>query len=119
LCLFVLLVVSMVIPGASAHHRVSWGRASYYANYFSGQKTACGIRYRPRKMIAAHRSLPCGTRLKVKNRATGRIVRVTVQDRGPFGSRRRILDVSRRAARRLHFYRAGVAKIRVAVIHPK
>jgi rare lipoprotein A len=72
-------------------------------------------------MVAAHRKLPCGTRLRVKNLRNGRVVRVTVRDRGPYGSRayRRThkLDVSRRAAKRLRFLRAGTARVKVTVLH--
>lgn len=111
----------LVVTGALANHRRFTTRALYYADYYSGETMACGGTYRPRKMVAAHPRLPCGTRLRVKNLANGHVVRVTVRDRGPFGSkafrRKHKLDVSKRAARRLGFVRAGSARVRVTVLH--
>ena len=113
-CLLVALATVFVSP-ASARRRVLWGKAVYYSNAYRGEKMACGGRYRPRKMIAAHRTLPCGTKLKVKNRANGRVVWVTVRDRGPYGSKRVILDLSRRAARKLRYRQAGWARVKAVV----
>jgi rare lipoprotein A len=103
---------------ATAHDRSWRGEAIYYSDDLAGETMACGGEYRPRKMVAAHRKLPCGTVIRVKNRANGRIVKVTVRDRGPFGDEDTIVDVSRRAARRLRFYDDGRAKVRVTVVHP-
>ena len=116
-----LLIVAAVVCGfvttGSAHHRVLWGEAVYYSNYYAGRTMACGGTYQPYKMVAAHRTLPCGTRLKVKNRSNGKIVKVTVKDRGPFGDPNRILDLSRRAARKLGYLSAGRARVRAVVLH--
>ncbi|MDQ3645902.1 MAG: septal ring lytic transglycosylase RlpA family protein [Actinomycetota bacterium] len=111
-----LLVVGSV-AGAVAQHRVIRGKAHYYSDALSGNAMACGGTYEPWKMVAAHRTLPCGTRLRVKNRANGKVVTVTVRDRGPFGDDAYVLDVSRRAAKLLGFYSAGSARIRAAVLH--
>jgi len=110
-----LSLVPVGIGPVEAQRRAFRGEASYYAKKLDGNAMACGGRYRPRKMIAAHRTLPCGTRLKVRNRANGRVVYVTVKDRGPFGASKRILDLSRRAARRLHFINQGLTKVRAVV----
>jgi rare lipoprotein A len=115
LCL-VSVVVGAVAGPALGREKVLRGEAVYYSNRYRGQKMACGGRYQPRKMIAAHRSLPCGTRLRVKNRANGKFVVVTVRDRGPYGDRKTILDLSRRAARLLDYIRAGRAKVRAIVL---
>ncbi|MDQ3914543.1 MAG: septal ring lytic transglycosylase RlpA family protein [Actinomycetota bacterium] len=103
---------------ATAHDRVWRGEAIYYSDELAGETMACGGTYRPRKMIAAHRKLACGTKIRVKNRANGRVITVTVKDRGPFGDKKTIVDVSRRAARRLRFYDDGRARIRLTVVHP-
>ncbi len=102
---------------ATAHDRARRGEAIYYSDDLAGETMACGGKYRPRKMVAAHRKLPCGTKIRVKNRANGRVVTVTVKDRGPFGDKGTIVDVSRRAARRLRFYDEGRAKVRLTVVH--
>lgn len=70
------------------------GTASWYGEHFRGSPTACGDLYDPDRLTAAHRTLPCGTRLHVEH--AGRSVEVTVTDRGPFVPGR-ILDLSRRA----------------------
>ncbi|MDQ3951957.1 MAG: septal ring lytic transglycosylase RlpA family protein, partial [Actinomycetota bacterium] len=64
---------------ATAHNRVWRGEAIYYSDAFAGETMACGGKYRPRKMVAAHRKLACGTRVRVKNRANGRVVTLTVK----------------------------------------
>ena len=102
---------------ATAHDRSWRGEAIYYSDDLAGETMACGGKYRPRKMVAAHRKLPCGSTIRVKNRANGRVVTLTVKDRGPFGDKDTIVDVSRRAARRLHFYDDGRAKVRMVVVH--
>src|SRR4051812_16207745 len=64
------------------------GEASYYADFFVGRKPASGDRYDPNKMTAANRTLPLGTRVRIRRVDTGASVVVTVNDRGPFGKRR-------------------------------
>jgi rare lipoprotein A len=64
---------------------------------------------------AAHPTLPLGTRVRVTNLANHRSVVLTVNDRGPF-AKGRIIDVSRHAADRLGFRRAGITRVRVEVI---
>ncbi len=102
---------------AAAHNRVWRGEAIYYSDAFAGESMACGGKYRPRKMVAAHRKLACGTRVRVKNRANGRVVTLTVKDRGPYGDKGTIVDVSRRAARKLRFFDDGRTKVRLRVVH--
>ena len=55
--------------------------ATFYADYFVGRTMANGQRYTHGKMVAAHPSLPLGSRVKVTNRRTGKSVIVTVSDR--------------------------------------
>ncbi len=64
----------------------------------------------PAAMTAAHRSLPFGTKVKVVNRRNGKAVVVRINDRGPFVSGR-ILDLSKAAAEKLGFLRAGHTKV--------
>ena len=116
-CVLALSAIFGSLAVATAHHRVLRGRALYYSNEYKGQTMACGGTYQPDKMIAAHRNLPCGTELKVTNKANGRSVVVTVQDRGPFGDKDTILDLSRRAARELDYLNAGSARVRAVVRH--
>jgi rare lipoprotein A len=95
--------------------KVLTGVASYYASSLAGRRTASGERYDPRSLVAAHRQLPFGTRLRVTNPANGRSVEVRVIDRGPF-TRGRVLDLSRSAAEELGMIRRGVASVRIEVL---
>lgn len=88
------------------------GRASYYGERFRGRRTASGERFDPDRLTAAHRTLPFGTRLRVTNLRNGRSVVVRVTDRGPYHGRR-VLDLSKEAARQLGMIRRGVARVRI------
>ena len=92
------------------------GSGSYYADKFAGRATASGAPYEPSGFTAAHRNLPFGTVLRVTRVDGGQVVYVRVTDRGPFGPRGRILDLSRAAAERLSMLRAGVVKLKVEVV---
>jgi rare lipoprotein A len=92
------------------------GRASYYADSLAGRSTASGQPYDPTARTAASRTLPFGTVLRVIRPDTGASVIVRVNDRGPFGDRRRVLDLSRAAAEALDMIRRGVADVRVEVL---
>jgi len=95
------------------------GKASYYANSLHGRKTASGQRYNKRKLTAAHRTLPLGTRIKVTNKKTGKWVIVIVNDRGPY-SNKYILDLSYRAAKHLGMTQgAGYARVVIEEFPPK
>jgi len=95
--------------------RTEIGLASFYASSFHGQRTASGRAYDEHELTAAHRTLPFGSRVRVTNLSNGRSVVLTITDRGPF-SRGRVIDVSRRAARKLGFWRLGTARVRVDVL---
>jgi rare lipoprotein A len=105
-------------PTASAADiaRIQDGLASWYSDSLAGRHTASGVAYDPALFTAAHRSLPFGTRLHVVRTDTGRAVDVVVNDRGPFGSARRILDLSRAAATELQMLSAGVVPVRIEVV---
>lgn len=91
------------------------GVASYLGSEFHRHATSSGAVYDERKLTAAHRTLPFGTRVRVTNLANHRSVVVTITDRGPF-RRGRIIDVSKRAAIKLGFLRQGTARVRVKVL---
>jgi rare lipoprotein A len=92
------------------------GLASYYADSLSGNRMANGQPYDPRQPVMAHRTLPFGAVVRVVRVSNGDSVIVRVADRGPFGSRRRIADLSREAARRLGMIRDGVVEVRIEVL---
>jgi rare lipoprotein A len=100
----------------SSGGQVLRGEASFYANSLRGRPTASGEPYDPGKLTAANRTLPLGTRLRVTRLDTGKSVVVRVNDRGPFGHRSRILDLSRAAAQQLDMLGAGVVRVQAEVI---
>lgn len=59
-------------------------KACFYADKFNGKKTANGDTFSNSKYTAAHKKLAFGTRVKVTNKANGKSVIVTINDRGPF-----------------------------------
>ena len=92
------------------------GLATWYGAAFAGKKTASGERFDPTKYTAAHRKLPFGTWVEVRRPDTGRVVRVRINDRGPFGDDRRVIDLSRKAAEDLDIVREGVSRIELRVV---
>jgi rare lipoprotein A len=97
---------------------VQTGLASYYGAKFDGRRTASGERYDPRKLTAAHRSLPLGTIIRVTRTsggANGPSVEVRVNDRCGC-THGRIVDLSRAAAQRLRMLNDGVATVRLEVV---
>jgi len=91
------------------------GIASWYGHPFHGRATANGAIYDMNALTAAHKTLPMPTRVRVTNLENGRSLVMTVNDRGPF-VHGRVIDVSRRGAQLLGFYRQGTAKVRVTVL---
>ena len=92
------------------------GQATYYSDSLAGNHTSNGEVYDPARRTAASRDLPFGSIVRVVRRDTGAHVTVRINDRGPFGNRKRILDLSRRAAADLGMLRRGVAPIRAEVV---
>jgi hypothetical protein len=77
------------LPGSS-----ETGIASWYGVPYHGRQAANGEIYDMEKMTAAHRTLPFGTWVQVRNLANDKTVSVRITDRGPFVGGR-ILDLSR------------------------
>jgi rare lipoprotein A len=100
---------------AASPGQVQTGIASYYHDSLHGNKTASGQIYDKRKMSAAHKRLPLGTKVKVTDTKTGRSIVVRVNDRGPF-IKGRIIDLSRRAARELGIIRRGITPVKVEIL---
>ncbi len=92
------------------------GEASYYADKFQGRPTASGEKYDKNKLTAAHKSLPFGTQLSVKNLKNQKTVSVKVNDRLPKSSKR-VIDLSRAAARQLDMIRAGVVPVEIKILN--
>ena len=95
---------------------VQEGLATWYGDNLHGGPTASGERFDQNAMTAAHRTLKMNTRVRVTNKKNGKSVVLRINDRGPFGNKRRIIDVSKGAARKLDMIEAGVVPVRVEVL---
>lgn len=89
------------------------GKASYYSSALEGRKTSNGETYSGDSLTCAHRTLPFGTLLKVRNPKNNKEVIVKVNDRGPF-VRGRMIDLSYAAAQQLGFVSNGIAEVEVS-----
>jgi rare lipoprotein A len=99
-------------PNASASRQQgTWseqGIASWYGPRFQGKLTANGERFNTQTLTAAHKTLPFGTRVRVRSLSDAKEVIVRINDRGPF-VKGRIIDLSQAAARVLGF--VGVKQV--------
>lgn len=107
-----LVLAGMAVAPTESHAAAQCGKASWYGGKFHGRKTASGERFNQNGMSAAHRTLPFGTKVRVKNLNNGRSVVLRINDRGPF-SRGRVIDVSKAAASKLGFIRSGTVRVKV------
>jgi rare lipoprotein A len=91
------------------------GVASWYGKPYDGRPAADGEIYDMEQMVAAHRTLPFQTTVRVRNLSNGKTVDVRIIDRGPFvGSR--IIDVSHAAARTLEMIGSGIAQVELTIL---
>jgi len=110
--LHITLITTLFLQGAAAMWSQEEGLASFYHTRFHGKRSASGRVHDQNDMVAAHRTYPFGTFLKVTNLANNKSVIVCVTDRGP-RQRKRIIDVSASAAEALGFKRQGITRVRV------
>ena len=92
------------------------GIASWYGNPYHGRKTANGETYDMHALTAAHRTLPFGSIVRVRRNDNGREVQVRINDRGPFCIRR-VIDLSREAARRIGMLRRGTTGVSIEPLY--
>lgn len=105
-----------VDPGAGVIE-VLTGRAVWYGGGHHGGPTASGERFDKNAMTAAHRDLPLGSVVRVINERNGKSVVVRINDRGPYGKdRRRIIDLSEAAAKKLDYIDAGWTEVTIEVL---
>jgi rare lipoprotein A len=102
-------------PLATHEGFVQTGVASWYGKDFHGKRTSNGEKYDMNAMTAAHKTLPLGVFVKVRNIDNGQETVVRVNDRGPF-VKGRILDLSYAAARKLGVDVAGTAPVRIEAL---
>ena len=103
--------VQPVSPGTY----VERGVASWYGYPFHGRRAADGEIFDMNQSVAAHRTLPFGSVVRVTNMANGRQTEVRIIDRGPFVGGR-IIDLSFSAARAIDMVGSGVAQVRLDLL---
>jgi rare lipoprotein A len=91
------------------------GLASWYGHPYHGRQAANGEIYDMETLVAAHRTLPFDTWVRVVNLSNDKSVEVRIIDRGPFVDGR-IIDLSHAAARAIDLIGPGVAQVRMEVI---
>jgi rare lipoprotein A len=91
------------------------GLASWYGHPYHGRPAADGEIYDMEQLVAAHRTLPFQTIVRVRNLSNGKTVDVRIIDRGPF-VQGRIIDLSHAAAREIELIGPGVAQVEVTII---
>lgn len=91
------------------------GIASWYGKQFHGRKTSNGEVYDMYGVTAAHKTLPLGTWVRVRNLENGKSAELRVNDRGPF-VRGRVIDLSYGAAKKLGVVGPGTAKVEVIAL---
>ncbi len=104
---------AIVLCSSAATAQAETGHASWYK---MGKVTASGERFNPNGLTAAHRTLPFGTKVKVKNLRNGKSVVVRINDRGPF-IRGRMIDLAMGAARKIGLTETGTAKVQIQILN--
>lgn len=102
-------------PLAEARDFTQRGIASWYGKKFHGRKTSNGEIYDMYGMTAAHKTLPLGTYVEVRNLSNGKTIKLRINDRGPF-VRGRIIDLSYTAAKRLNILGPGTGRVEVVAL---
>ncbi len=111
-----------IIRGVKYYPQINYkydrvGYASWYGYDCHGKSTATGRIFSKNKLTAAHRTLPLPCVVLVENLENHRRIKLVVNDRGPFvDTKRRIIDVTQRAAQLLGFRKKGMAKVRVTCL---
>src|ERR1700722_5777305 len=103
--------------GQAVVGRVETGVASWYGHPYHGRPAADGEIYDMEKLVAAHRTLPFQTMVRVRNVVNDKTVDVRIIDRGPFVGGR-IIDLSHAAAVEIGLIGPGVGQVEVTVITP-
>lgn len=121
-----LFAMLLVFPGCGSHKNYETdpeltgysesGKASYYSMKYQFRKTASGERFNNYAMTAAHKTLPFGTDVLVKNLDNDKKVTVTINDRGPFVEGR-IIDLSRAAFAKIASIDQGVTEVKIKVVN--
>jgi rare lipoprotein A len=115
-------LAALALSACSAHRavitpvgKVQRGVASWYGPDFQSKATASGEIFDTYRLTAAHKTLPFGAIVEVRNLENGKTVRVRINDRGPF-VKGRIIDLTYAAAEQLDMLSDGTARVELTVL---
>ena len=91
------------------------GIASWYGDDFHGKKTSSGEIYDMHAESAAHKTLPLGTIVRVRNLDNNREMEIRINDRGPFVTGR-VIDLSYACASKLGVLGPGTAPVELVAV---
>lgn len=111
--ILILLVISGVFTPLNA--QIQEGFASVRHLSHEGIFTKSGERFSHDSLVASHRSIPFGSKVKITNLKTRESVEVKINDRGPF-IKGRIIDLSEVAADRINLSHGQIAEVRLEII---
>jgi rare lipoprotein A len=103
------------IPSIPTIGYTETGIASWYGHPYHGRQAADGEIYDMEQMVAAHRTLPFDTWVRVYDLDNDKTVEVRIIDRGPFIDGR-VIDLSHAAAKAMALIGPGIANVRIEVI---
>jgi len=89
--------------------------ASWYGKQYHGKPMANGEIFKMNASTIAHKNLPFGTRVELKNPETGQIVKAVVTDRGPYIAGRDV-DLSYGLAKKLSLLNKGIGKLTMRIL---
>lgn len=95
---------------------VEYGIASYYGSSFDGRNTASGTPLDTDGFMAAHKTLPFGTVIRVTNLDNYLTVEVTVVDRGPY-TEGYIVDLTPTAFDQIGSLPTGILPVRLEILN--
>ncbi len=113
--LFSVFISCTILVGCAHSDYHQRGIACWYGKDFHGKPTASGEVYNMYSMTAAHRTLPFGAIVRVRDLDSGREVVVRINNRGPF-IRGRIIDLSYAAAKKLGIIEKGLTPAEIEVL---
>lgn len=94
---------------------VERGMASWYGHPYHGRRAADGEIYDMETLVAAHRTLPFQTMVRVRHLANDKTVDVRIIDRGPF-VQGRVIDLSHAAAQAIGLIGPGVGQVEITIL---
>ena len=98
--------------------KIHYGTASFYANKFEGRKTANGEIFSQKKLSGASNILPLNHWVRVTNTRNNLFVILRITDR-MHKNNKRLIDLSKAAARKLKYTGYGLAHVKVDVLGKK